>query len=88
MAVCAGDGLATVFTDLGVDGMVSGGQTMNPATEASADRSINATPAETVFVLPNNKNIIMAAQQCVPACQSTKRWSSFRPRPCQRALPP
>ena len=71
VAVCAGDGLATVFTDLGVDGMVSGGQTMNPATEDLL-KVINATPAETVFVLPNNKNIIMAAQQCVPLSEHKK----------------
>ena len=71
VAVCAGDGLANVFKDLGVDGMVSGGQTMNPATEDLL-KVINATPAETVFVLPNNKNIIMAAQQCVPLSEQKK----------------
>ena len=64
LAVCAGDGLAAVFRDLGVDRIVSGGQTMNPSTE-SILREINQTPSEVVFVLPNNKNIIMAAQQCV-----------------------
>ena len=64
VAVCAGEGMATVFRDLGVDNIISGGQTMNPATEDIL-RQINATPAEIVFVLPNNKNIIMAAQQCV-----------------------
>ncbi len=64
VAVCAGGGLADVFRDLGVDGIISGGQTMNPATEDIL-RQINATPAEVVFVLPNNKNIIMAAEQCV-----------------------
>ncbi len=69
VAVCAGGGLETVFRDLGVDGMVSGGQTMNPATEDLL-RVINATPAETVFVLPNNKNIIMAAQQSIPLSRS------------------
>lgn len=63
IAVCAGDGLAAVFRDMGVDGIISGGQTMNPSTE-SILREIERTPAETVFVLPNNKNIIMAAQQC------------------------
>ena len=56
--------MAAVFRDLGVDNIISGGQTMNPATEDIL-RQINATPAEIVFVLPNNKNIIMAAQQCV-----------------------
>ena len=64
LAVCAGDGLAEVFRDLGVDGIISGGQTMNPSTE-SILKEIEKVPAETVFVLPNNKNIIMAAQQCV-----------------------
>ena len=64
VAVAAGEGMADVFRDLGVDGVISGGQTMNPATEDIL-REIDATPAEVVFVLPNNKNIIMAAQQCV-----------------------
>ena len=64
LAVCAGEGLAAVFRDLGVDRIVSGGQTMNPSTE-SILREIDQTPSEVVFVLPNNKNIIMAAQQCV-----------------------
>ena len=53
-----------MFRDLGVDGVISGGQTMNPSTE-SILKEIERVPAETVFVLPNNKNIIMAAQQCV-----------------------
>ena len=61
LAVCAGDGLAGVFTDLGADGVISGGQTMNPSTE-SILKEIRKVPAHTVFVLPNNKNIIMAAQ--------------------------
>ena len=64
LSVCAGEGLAAVFKDLGVDGVISGGQTMNPSTE-SILKEIGRVPAETVFVLPNNKNIIMAAQQCV-----------------------
>ncbi len=63
LSVCAGEGLAAVFRDLGADGIVSGGQTMNPSTEAIL-KAIDRTPAEIVFVLPNNKNIIMAAQQC------------------------
>ena len=63
LAVCAGSGLAEVFTDLGVDGIISGGQTMNPSTE-SILKEIKKVHARTVFVLPNNKNIIMAAQQC------------------------
>ena len=64
LAVCAGDGLAAVFQDLGADGIISGGQTMNPSTE-SILKEIERVPAQVVFVLPNNKNIIMAAQQCV-----------------------
>ena len=63
LAVCAGDGLAAVFQDLGADGVVSGGQTMNPSTE-SILAGVEKIPAETVFILPNNGNIIMAAQQC------------------------
>ncbi len=63
VSVCAGEGMEAVFRDLGADGLVSGGQTMNPSTEDIL-KQINKTPAETVFVLPNNKNIIMAAEQC------------------------
>ena len=62
VSVCAGDGLADVFLNLGVDGIISGGQTMNPSTQDILE-AVNKVPAETVFVLPNNKNIIMAAQQ-------------------------
>ena len=65
VSVCAGDGLASVFKDLGVDGIIQGGQTMNPSTEDIL-KQINRTPAEIVYVLPNNKNIIMAAEQAVP----------------------
>ncbi len=65
VAVCAGEGLQDLFTDLGADVVVSGGQTMNPSTDNILN-AINQTPAKTVFVLPNNKNIIMAAQQAVP----------------------
>ena len=61
VAVCAGEGLAGVFRDLGVDEIIEGGQTMNPSTEDIL-HAIEKTPAEIVFVLPNNKNIIMAAQ--------------------------
>ena len=64
VAVCAGDGLADTFRALGVDTIVSGGQTMNPSTEAIL-KEVNRTPSEVVFILPNNKNFIMAAQQCV-----------------------
>ena len=62
VSVCAGDGLADVFQNLGTDGIISGGQTMNPSTQDILE-AVNKVPAETVFVLPNNKNIIMAAQQ-------------------------
>ena len=61
VSVCAGDGLADVFMNLGVDGIISGGQTMNPSTQDILE-AVNKVPAETVFVLPNNKNIIMAAE--------------------------
>ena len=61
VAVCAGAGLAGVFRDLGVDEIIEGGQTMNPSTEDIL-HAIEKTPAEIVFVLPNNKNIVMAAQ--------------------------
>ncbi len=62
VSVCAGEGLADVFTNLGVDAIISGGQTMNPSTQDILE-AVNRVPAQTVFVLPNNKNIIMAAQQ-------------------------
>ena len=71
VAVCAGQGLEDVFRDLGVDGLVGGGQTMNPSTEDIL-KAVDATPAEIVYILPNNKNIIMAAQQCVPLCEDKK----------------
>ena len=69
VSVAAGDGLVNVFHDLGVDQMVQGGQTMNPSTDDIL-HAIDAVPAEIVFVLPNNKNIIMAAEQAVPLCES------------------
>ena len=62
VSVCAGAGLADVFMNLGVDRIISGGQTMNPSTQDILE-AVNQVPAETVFVLPNNKNIIMAAEQ-------------------------
>ena len=62
VAVAAGEGLKAVFTDLAADAVVSGGQTMNPSTEDIL-AAIQSVPAKTVFVLPNNKNIIMAAEQ-------------------------
>ena len=64
VAVCAGEGMCNVFRDLGVDSIIIGGQTMNPSTEDILNQ-IEATPAKTIFILPNNKNIIMAAQQCI-----------------------
>ena len=65
VTVCAGDGMEALFRELGADGVVTGGQTMNPSTDDIL-KEINRAPASTVFVLPNNKNIIMAAEQCVP----------------------
>ena len=65
VAVAAGDGLHELFGDLGCDVIVSGGQTMNPSTDDILN-AIEQTPASTVFVLPNNKNIIMAAEQAIP----------------------
>ena len=62
VSVCVGDGIGDVFTNLGVDGLISGGQTMNPSTQDILE-VVNTVPAETVYVLPNNKNIIMAAEQ-------------------------
>ena len=71
VVVCAGAGMQNLFKELGADRVVTGGQTMNPSTEDIL-REINRTPAETVFVLPNNKNIIMAAEQCVPLCEEKR----------------
>jgi len=65
VSVCAGEGVAQLFSDLGVDKIVSGGQTMNPSTDDIL-AAVQSVPAKTVFVLPNNKNIIMAAEQAVP----------------------
>lgn len=65
VAVCAGAGLSELFSDLGADTVVSGGQTMNPSTDDILN-AVMSTPAKTVFVLPNNKNIIMAAEQAIP----------------------
>ena len=62
VSVCVGDGIGDVFQNLGVDGLISGGQTMNPSTQDILE-VVNTVPAETVYVLPNNKNIIMAAEQ-------------------------
>ncbi len=65
VSVCAGDGIASVFRDLGADGIISGGQTMNPSTDDILQQILR-TPAEIVYVFPNNKNIIMAAEQTIP----------------------
>ena len=65
ISVAAGDGLKSLFTDLGCANVVSGGQTMNPSTEDILE-AVLATPAKKVFVLPNNKNIILAAEQTIP----------------------
>ncbi len=65
VAIAAGEGVSQLFTEIGVDVVVSGGQTMNPSTEDILN-AVLATPAKTVFVLPNNKNIIMAAEQVIP----------------------
>lgn len=64
VAVAAGDGVTELFKELGADVVVSGGQTMNPSTDDIL-HAVEATPARHVFVLPNNKNIIMAAEQTV-----------------------
>ena len=65
VAVAAGEGVSQLFSEIGVDNIVSGGQTMNPST-ADLLKAVNSTAAEHVFILPNNKNIIMAAEQVVP----------------------
>jgi dihydroxyacetone kinase-like predicted kinase len=83
VAVCAGEGLANLFKDLGADGVVSGGQTMNPATEDIL-RQINKTPANTGFVLPNNSNIFMAAEQC--AQLTTKQVVVIRTTTVQQGI--
>lgn len=71
VAVAAGEGLHAVFHDLGCDEIVQGGQTMNPSTEDIL-RAVDRTPAEIVYVFPNNKNIIMAAQQAAVLCENKK----------------
>ncbi|MDR2570249.1 MAG: DAK2 domain-containing protein [Oscillospiraceae bacterium] len=65
VSVCTGKGLEAIFYDLGADKIITGGQTMNPSTEDILEK-ITETPSNIVFVLPNNKNIIMAAEQCAP----------------------
>lgn len=71
VAVCVGDGLSETFTELGVDRIIMGGQTMNPSTEDIL-KQVKKTPAEIVYVFPNNKNIIMAAEQCIPLVEDKK----------------
>lgn len=71
VAVCVGDGLSELFSDIGADVVVSGGQTMNPSTDDILN-AVMSTPAKTVFVLPNNKNIIMAAEQAAPLASDRK----------------
>ena len=71
VAVAAGEGLKNLFTDLGADVVVQGGQTMNPSTDDIL-HAVDAVPAEIVFVLPNNKNIIMAAEQAVHLSEEKK----------------
>ena len=71
IAIAAGDGLESLFKDLGCTHVVSGGQTMNPST-ADILEAILATPAKTVYVLPNNKNIIMAAEQSIDLVSDRK----------------
>ena len=71
VVVAAGAGMQNLFRELGADRVVTGGQTMNPSTDDIL-REINRTPAETVFVLPNNKNIIMAAEQCAELCKDKR----------------
>ena len=71
VAVAAGEGLRALFDDLGVDALVEGGQTMNPSTDDIV-HAVDSVPAETVFVLPGNKNIILAAEQAVHLCEEKK----------------
>ena len=71
VVVAAGAGMQNLFRELGADRVVTGGQTMNPSTDDIL-REINRTPAETVFVLPNNKNIIMAAEQSAELCKDKR----------------
>ena len=71
VVVAAGDGMQQLFRELGADRVVTGGQTMNPSTDDIL-REINLTPAETVFVLPNNKNIVMAAEAAAELCRDKR----------------
>lgn len=71
IAVCAGDGLAEIFRGLGIDYVISGGQTMNPSTEDILN-AVEKVNADTVFILPNNKNIILAARQAAEISEDKK----------------
>ena len=71
VSVCLGDGVAAAFRDIGVDRIIQGGQTMNPSTQDIID-AVNATPAEYVFVLPNNKNIYMVSVQAATIVEDKK----------------
>lgn len=71
VAICVGDGIKSTFTDLGADQIITGGQTMNPSTQDILD-AILKTPAEVVFVLPNNKNIFLAAAQAADLTEDRK----------------
>ena len=71
VSVCLGDGIAAAFRDVGVDTVVHGGQTMNPSTQDIID-AVNSTPAENVYVLPNNKNIYMVAEQAAKLIKDKK----------------
>ncbi|MBO5939297.1 MAG: DAK2 domain-containing protein [Clostridia bacterium] len=71
VSVCLGDGIADAFMDIGVDRVIRGGQTMNPSTQDIMD-AVNLTPAEYVFVLPNNKNIYMVAEQAAKLVRDKK----------------
>ncbi len=83
MAVASGDGLAAVFRDTGATHVVSGGPTMNPSTKELLD-AIEACPCDDVIVLPNDKNIIMAAEQTVP--MTTKRVHVVKSRSVPQGL--
>jgi DAK2 domain fusion protein YloV len=71
VAVCMGEGMRSVFTDLGVDNVVYGGQTMNPSTQDLID-AVAKTPADVVYILPNNKNIYMVSEQAAKIIDDKK----------------
>lgn len=67
VAVVAGNGLAEIYSSMGVDQLVTGGQSMNPSTQDLVD-ACNAIPSDTILILPNNKNVVFAAQQVKEVC--------------------